>query len=792
MKGHQTSYIGMFNPANDALPTLRLIEIPLIQRDYAQGRDVPAVKVIRDDFLDVLIAAITGGKPVNLDFVYGEIEDGTLRPLDGQQRLTTLFLLHWYVAARLGRLAEAQPWLQFEYATRPTAELFCRELVNPDNGSSDAFATQTPQVWIKDQPWYLYAWRHDPTVTSMLNVLDAIHLRLGRPEVSLPAVWDALTATDGTPAIGFYFLPIDDMPSGEELYIKMNSRGKTLTSWENLKPRLERVMANSLSSDDFNLFIRRLDGVWTDVLWRLETDGGDWRVDEEFERYLAFIVEVSEWRDRIPAEGTLLDRAQRVFTALSPNAARNVTFLFHAFDTWTADAGDARLEPIDTSAAFASQFASAAEIGEALGERVVLFEESRDVDLFKQCCRRYGQMSGKNRLFTLAQTLVLFAALLERQQPKADVQRRLRVLRNLTDTAGNEVIEARMADLVEAVQRLMSEESIDAALEWMEARPTFNPDRLADEREKLRSIPPGSELESTIFALEDHPLLRGRIFAFDLTPEALDRLPARAKTFGAVTANEFWPLLSGALLSAGDYGYRNWNLRQLGTVNPRYEATWRDVLTRYGRKGNQGLRTALAELLDEIVGQESDQAGAMQDVIDSFLHAKRSAEEKVYDWRYYLVAYPVMRSAPRGMYQGEYLSSTGHWGYSMCLMTTPSGGFWGSATYSDPYLLAVREESGVADQVIAPAFNLGSAAAPRWMRTTRSETGVRCVTAGFEVEAPQDVTKVGAFETVCAAHGVVDLLLPVRQKERDGEMIDAEDRIAKAAAFVKSLVDAGL
>jgi hypothetical protein len=418
MKGHRTSYVGMFKQANDALQALQLIEIPLIQRDYAQGRDVPAVKVIRDDFLDVLIAAITGGKAVNLDFVYGEIDDGTLRPLDGQQRLTTLFLLHWYVATRLDRLVEAQPWLQFEYATRPTAELFCRELVNPDNGSSDAFATQTPQVWIKDQPWYLYAWRHDPTVTSMLNVLDAIHLRLGRPEVSLPAVWDALTATDGTPAIGFYFLPIDDMPSGEELYIKMNSRGKTLTSWENLKPRLEKLMSSSLDEEAFNRFVRRLDGAWTDVLWQLEADDGDWRIDEEFERYLEFVIEVSEWRDRIPANGTLLDRAGRVFTDLSPNAVRNIDFLFHAFDTWTVEAQDGRLEPIDTSEVFASHFASAAEIGTEVGQRILLFEESRDVDLFKQCCWRYGVMSGKNRLFTLAQTLVLLAVLLDRQEPR--------------------------------------------------------------------------------------------------------------------------------------------------------------------------------------------------------------------------------------------------------------------------------------------------------------------------------------------------------------------------------------
>lgn len=781
----------MFTGTNDELPVLRLIEIPIIQRDYAQGRDVPAVKVIRDDFLDSLVSALTGGKPISLDFVYGEIEGGTLRPLDGQQRLTTLFLLHWYVAARLERLPEAQPWLRFAYATRPTAEHFCRELVRPDNGSADAFSAREPQEWIKDQPWYLYSWRHDPTVTSMLNVLDAIHLRLGDPWVDLDAVWQALTLSEGTPAIGFYFLPIDDMPSGEELYIKMNSRGKTLTSWENLKPRLEKLVSGSLDEADFSEFVRRIDGIWTDVLWRLEADGGDWRVDEEFERYLEFIIEVGEWRDSIPSVGTLLDRAERVLAGGGDNMQRNVKFLFHAFDTWTAKTANGRVEPIDTGDLFALHFASTAETGAAIGDRVLLFEESRDVDLFRQCCDRYG-LGGKNRLFTLAQTLVLFAVLIHRQAPRVDVQRRLRILRNLTDTAGNEVTEARMPDLVAAVEVLMSAESIDAALAWMESRTTFNPDRIADEREKLRLFTDASELQATVFALEDHVLLRGRIFPFDLAPENWDRLPARAKAFRAITLSEHWPLLTRALLSCGDYGYRIWNLRQFGTVNPAYGASWRDVLTRYGRKSNEGLRTSLAKLLDRVSSHQSDPATALQTVIDTFLQDARAGDQPVYDWRYYLVAYPIMSSAPRGVYQGEFLEATGRWFYSMCLMKTQSGGFGGGATYHDPFLMAVRERSGLEDGLMAPIYNLGSAAAPRWMRTTRSETGVRCVQSGFEVDAPQDPELAETFDEVCRAVGVVDGLLAIDQRLRGEELLDTEDRVEVGARLVSALVEAGL
>jgi hypothetical protein len=44
--------------------------------------------------------------PLNLDFIYGSMEShrpSDFLPLDGQQRLTTLFLLHWYMAWRDGQ-----------------------------------------------------------------------------------------------------------------------------------------------------------------------------------------------------------------------------------------------------------------------------------------------------------------------------------------------------------------------------------------------------------------------------------------------------------------------------------------------------------------------------------------------------------------------------------------------------------------------------------------------------------------------------------------------------------------
>ena len=86
------------------------IVIPIIQRDYAQGRTNDEVRQIRESFLKKIFKVLdNGNEKLELDFIYGSLEkpkDISLKdvdyenfvPLDGQQRLTTLFLLHWFLA----------------------------------------------------------------------------------------------------------------------------------------------------------------------------------------------------------------------------------------------------------------------------------------------------------------------------------------------------------------------------------------------------------------------------------------------------------------------------------------------------------------------------------------------------------------------------------------------------------------------------------------------------------------------------------------------------------------------
>ena len=72
------------------------VVIPLIQRDYAQGRKDKRTTEVRKKLLQDINAALldTNVGPLDLNFIYGKSTHGKFIPLDGQQRLTTY---SWFI-----------------------------------------------------------------------------------------------------------------------------------------------------------------------------------------------------------------------------------------------------------------------------------------------------------------------------------------------------------------------------------------------------------------------------------------------------------------------------------------------------------------------------------------------------------------------------------------------------------------------------------------------------------------------------------------------------------------------
>jgi hypothetical protein len=259
------------------------IEIPIIQRDYAQGR---ADKTkIRKTFLNALSDALERTF-IELDFVYGSNKGNSLQPLDGQQRLTTLFLLHWYVATKEGLLdTTVKSYLKkFTYKTRTSSRDFCNSLV--EKGISFENADTEISTIIKDASWFFLSWEKDPTIKAMLIMLDAIHLEFK----GLHDLWDKLTDETNRP-ITFHYIELENFGLSDDLYIKMNARGKQLSPFENFKADFTKhIITNKWDEGKVitETFSHKADTIWTDLFWG--NGKGISNFDKAFIRFITSIA----------------------------------------------------------------------------------------------------------------------------------------------------------------------------------------------------------------------------------------------------------------------------------------------------------------------------------------------------------------------------------------------------------------------------------------------------------------------------------------------------------------------
>lgn len=251
--------------------------IPHIQRDYAQGRPQKSAQELRERFLEALHHALTSEEGLHLDFVCGLRSAGGFIPLDGQQRLTTLFLLHWYTLEEAAEPAASEgfkPALfkHFRYETRSTTSDFLREMIEHRALLLDrSKALGGLRAAVEDQCWYQASWSDDPSVVGMLVMLDAIEERFG-------AQCRKLTPEE-LRRITFHLVTLNEQTEPDLLYRKINSRGRKLSAYENFKAELlQALRADAAESGKdpaaYADFEQSLDGAWSDAVFRLLQAGG--------------------------------------------------------------------------------------------------------------------------------------------------------------------------------------------------------------------------------------------------------------------------------------------------------------------------------------------------------------------------------------------------------------------------------------------------------------------------------------------------------------------------------------
>ncbi len=747
-----TSFTNMFRKESGF--AIEAVEIPIIQRDYAQGRTDTNVKRIRQNFLAVLHGALTGQTlPVNLDFIYGDVTGNKLTPLDGQQRLTTLFLLHWYIAAKEGvKVEESDLATRFTYATRFSARAFCEQLVL----QRPTFPMSNVSDWLVDQNWFLSSWRHDPSIRAMLVMVDAIH-DLFKDTVRL---WPLLTSVDNSP-ISFHLLPLEAMGLSDDLYVKMNSRGKPLTPFEHFKAEFEKLISED-SEPDYAEFSTKIDNEWTDLLWPFR--GEDNIIDDEFMHYFCFVSEVLWCRTAQagPVEGDEFVLAKKLYSSkVNQRAAENRRYLFDALDCWGKR---------DVGKLFDGLFAKAThETG-----KVRLFDSP--VNLFEACCKSYGRVVSGGRVFSLQSTLLLFAVVEHLMHGTNDIEfcLRLRTLRNLAVNSGDEVRADKLGEALDDAATLISTGSLATSK-------AYNKLQLVEEGHKQLFLAANPSVSGPLFRLEDHTLLRGCLAAFDLDSATLT---ARGQAFADVFAGEkhvSLQTISGALLACGDYSQplNNDNTRHQFACGGR-EAVWRDLFTRAGRPRRDATKVVLAKLLDDVSarGSKTSVPNRLNEIRTTYLSKREKSE--MLNWRYYFVKYQSMREGSSGIYYWATI-------FGICMLEgTAMHGY-----YRDAYLNAVCVASGADMTTDIPWLRRWYRGYDeRWMTLEKSGVKVACVNDGFQLQAPKDVLDSKTFRTICSKFGIgSDLLLRIGHPQiQGGEHYDLQDRVEVAARLVKALL----
>lgn len=697
-----------------AFLTDKNVRIPQLQRDYVQGSD--KAKEIRDLFICDLVETLSTDTPeakqktLHLDFIYGSTyeeapasglhphwEKGELHfdtpnsddyeprkvflPLDGQQRLTSLWLLHWMLCPETEADAAKKLLSHFSYATRSSSRRFCAALVAHigDGELKQQLKTNKAKSALMEAPWFLPAWQKDPTVNSMIEMLVAIGIRLG--EADTAPLWKRLQ--EG--AITFTVIEIqsNEFRLTDELYIKMNNRGRLLTDWECYKAKAieclgevvfteenaglwESLQANEQEKTPADYFSFRVDGRWQDFFWHLsrgEESPLEDHVQRSDEMMRNFFTWWAEFRYYHYNKGECSDK-MHVF-----KSAEEITLLFQVLNKLheigcphgeSAENQDQEKEFLETAFGVASKSAVEVRLHFTGSEG----NESRVGDLFRLLCE--GKLERRHQV--LVYYLLLRLVKFNEEAADANLRDFLRVVRNflygireenkkMAFTSGIELKE--LSGYAKYLDEVLGEKEVYAGLSSKEiSEGTFHyMSAFRHEVEKAKWICEHPVEKAALFRLEEHDLLRGFLRNLPWQVGSGIDINKLCEAFFAIFGSPWQQetekvsdkLVARALVACGFQGILNRGIRKytwwaycFGGDEPH----WRFVLTYHKdmhlkeHTGRQNLLSALQRLFKLYIEQSGTPEERLQAIIDNFLMQTENKKPPLY----YLVKYPDLWS----------------------------------------------------------------------------------------------------------------------------------------------------
>jgi len=606
--------------------------IPIIQRDYAQGRSDHKTQRVRKDFLDAIFGILkkrtdsqSATQNLELDFIYGfntRDEYGTIfSPIDGQQRLTTFWLIWWFVGAKEG-VTDKAFLANFIYETRHSSTVFCEQLL----AFQPHFNIANIEKEIKNQSWYFENWDYDPGIRSMLVMLNDIEERYAA--LRYDDLWSIINHTSSP--FYFYKLDMDRIGLPDDLYIKMNSRGKPLTEFEYFKANFSEIIADDSLRSRFQ---HSIDQEWAEAIWKIVTSSVLARqvadlsieVDNAFIRLINFITDVLAYRQDMPFTDIVSSpkEAQKIY-----EQEINLRFLFDVLDAIVVQQNEAPN--------FWDDLFYLDKAGFSPG-KTRLFFQGGHVNLLERCLFRYIK-NGKD--FSYAEQILLYACLVHRLESTSEFDAVARIMRNLVANSSNELRGEDMGrSLVETNEFVRTRNFAQLV--------HFKTDQIREEMEKFTYIKSMPAVAADVHELEDSDLLRGCISIFDLDERFTLRKDVFLELFAEDLIETEFISRANVLLCFGDYSQDNGNHTNLLA---RSRSTWRTFLTTPAFNKAQladKTKVVLMDCLDYFVGQSS--SASVSQKINSTLEAYKTGPK---DWKYYFLKYSGFRN---GVNQGYYI-----------------------------------------------------------------------------------------------------------------------------------------
>lgn len=598
--------------------------IPSIQRDYTYGAQTEDTDKVLDNLLQNIENVLFGTRQdveslpeLTLNFVYGYMQDDVnYVPLDGQQRLTTLFLLHYYAALFGGREEDFATLERFTYATRETTKNYCQEIIRHHKDILESLEADKEGLSkvIEGMSWFIPSFSSDPSIRSMQVVFGRIEQRFNDVKEEL---WGKLTTTDCP--VNFYLLNFGPFHLSDDLYVKMNSRGKKLTEYEIFKSALLKHIEKGLGNRTLKRELAvKFDNQWTDLVW--ESIGKPFeedqlaRIDEAYILLMKLVLRYLSYLHGYTVHDTNIKLNPENIARLLDDTV-HVRFLESFMDVFS----DALKEFNGVDAATDEVTCGITRIAD------------RRKYAFSGCLNKNVPRNG-DCLFLYGVYLALKA---RRENPTmTDVIRvRIRHLRNVIENSDNEIRDENMPSLIGDVTCIM-----DRVLD-PNAAVTFNKNQWAEESEKQRHIPEWKQL----WTYEEHDLLRGALSSFadgqvlDFgSHESINKVKERLEKFSCIFNDSFKAndvLIRAALLTVDDYSQYLRTASQYRIIG-NIPMCWRPMFVKNDMRHRQDVVMSILDKL--VIDRQTDVKAYLERLIDGYL--SNPSTDKT-DWRYYVVKY---------------------------------------------------------------------------------------------------------------------------------------------------------